>query len=215
MTTTATSATSSTASTSAKSVFGSNINTFMTMLITQLKNQDPTSPMDTAAFTQQLTQFAGIEQQITTNSTLSSINTTLQNQTTSAALGYLGRNVTYDASQAVADGAGAAWNFTPTASGNYTASVVDSSGKVVYAAQTTLTNGTPSTFKWTAGRNDNTSVGTETYTLKLTNSSNSTAMNPSSSGMVNSIDLSSSTPTVTVNGQVIPISAVKTVSTSS
>ena len=38
------------------SALGSNINTFLTLLTTQLQHQDPTSPMDTAQFTQQLRQ---------------------------------------------------------------------------------------------------------------------------------------------------------------
>ncbi len=202
-------------SSTSKSVFGNNLNTFMTMLITQLKNQDPSSPMDTSTFTQQLTQFAGIEQQITTNSTLTQINSTLQNQTTSAALGYLGRTITYDASSATANGASASWTFTPNATGNYKATVVDSDGNAVYAAQVTLTDGKASTFNWAAGRSDGKAVGTGTYTLKLTSTSGGGDMTPTASGTVNSVDLSTASPTVTVNSQTIPLTAVKTVSTSS
>ena len=43
------------------------------MLMTQLKNQDPTSPLDTNQFTQELVQFSGVEQQITTNSSLTQL----------------------------------------------------------------------------------------------------------------------------------------------
>ena len=38
--------------------------------MTQLKNQDPTSPLDTNQFTSQLVQFAGVEQQISMNTNL-------------------------------------------------------------------------------------------------------------------------------------------------
>src|SRR5665213_3159407 len=48
----------------------SNFNDFLQMLMTQLQNQDPTSPMDTNAFTTELVQFSGVEQQINTNSSL-------------------------------------------------------------------------------------------------------------------------------------------------
>ena len=43
-------------------VFGNNVDTFLKLLTTQLKNQNPTSPMDTTAFTSQLVQFSQIEQ---------------------------------------------------------------------------------------------------------------------------------------------------------
>lgn len=39
-----------------------NFDTFLTLLTTQLKNQDPTSPMDSKEFTQQLVQFSQVEQ---------------------------------------------------------------------------------------------------------------------------------------------------------
>ena len=47
-----------------------NFQNFLQMLMTQLKNQDPTSPMDTNQFTTELVQFSSVEQQISTNSNL-------------------------------------------------------------------------------------------------------------------------------------------------
>ncbi len=43
---------------------------FLNLLITQMKNQDPLSPMDNAQFTQQTTAFSQLEQMINTNKTL-------------------------------------------------------------------------------------------------------------------------------------------------
>src|SRR5271156_1485485 len=48
----------------------SNSQTFLTLLTTQLKNQDPTSPLDTNQFTQQITQMTGVEQQLLSNQLL-------------------------------------------------------------------------------------------------------------------------------------------------
>ncbi|HTN12854.1 MAG TPA: flagellar hook capping FlgD N-terminal domain-containing protein, partial [Acetobacteraceae bacterium] len=48
----------------------SNFSTFLTLLTSQLKNQDPTSPMDSNQFTQQLVMYSQVEQQIDTNSNL-------------------------------------------------------------------------------------------------------------------------------------------------
>ena len=52
---------------------GSNFNDFLNLLMTQLKNQDPSSPMDTNQFTTELVQFTGVQQQVATNSSLSSL----------------------------------------------------------------------------------------------------------------------------------------------
>ena len=44
-----------------------NFQTFLTLLTTQLQNQNPLDPLDTNQFTQQLVQFAGVEQQLKSN----------------------------------------------------------------------------------------------------------------------------------------------------
>jgi len=61
------------ASSSAFSSLTTNFDTFLTLLTTQLRNQDPLDPLDTEQFTQQLVQFAGVEQSIQTNSNLETL----------------------------------------------------------------------------------------------------------------------------------------------
>ena len=69
-----TSAAASTANTpDAMKQLSGNFSTFLTLLTTQLKNQDPTSPMDSNAFTQQLVMYSQVEQQIDTNSNLKTL----------------------------------------------------------------------------------------------------------------------------------------------
>jgi flagellar basal-body rod modification protein FlgD len=74
MTTAVSSATSTAAQSgstgTATTGFGTNFNTFLTLLTTQLKNQDPTKAMDTTEMTNQLVQFASVEQQISMNGNL-------------------------------------------------------------------------------------------------------------------------------------------------
>src|ERR1700683_1849741 len=50
-----------------------NFGDFLNMLMTQLQNQDPTSPMDANQFTTELVQFSSVEQQIATNTSLASL----------------------------------------------------------------------------------------------------------------------------------------------
>src|ERR1700742_2166252 len=71
----------------------SNFNTFLTLLTTQLQNQDPLSPMDSNQFTQQLVMFSQVEQQINTNDNLQSLIALNLSQTANSAVNYIGRSV--------------------------------------------------------------------------------------------------------------------------
>ncbi|SFS88692.1 flagellar hook assembly protein FlgD [Brevundimonas viscosa] len=55
---------------SGQTMLASNFETFLSLLTAQLKNQDPLSPVDSNQFTAQLTQMAGVEQQLLTNELL-------------------------------------------------------------------------------------------------------------------------------------------------
>lgn len=68
-----------------------NMDAFLVMLTTQLKNQDPLSPMESAEFTNQLVGFAQVEQQIGINTNLQTLQTMQATTQNSLALSYLGR----------------------------------------------------------------------------------------------------------------------------
>ena len=65
--------TASGASATGRARLAENFDTFLTLLTTQLQNQDPLSPVDSNEFTGQLTQMAGVEQQLLTNDLLTAI----------------------------------------------------------------------------------------------------------------------------------------------
>src|SRR5499426_1025630 len=70
-----------------------NFDQFLQLLTTQLKNQNPLDPLDTNQFTQQLVQFAQVEQQINMNQSLNALIALQTAAQTSAALGFLGSTV--------------------------------------------------------------------------------------------------------------------------
>jgi flagellar basal-body rod modification protein FlgD len=87
----ATNAATASAVTNAAASSTMNYNQFLTLLMTQLKYQDPTAPMDPTAQLSQLAQFSAVEQQVQTNATLTSLlNNTMINQAEAA----IGRTVT-------------------------------------------------------------------------------------------------------------------------
>jgi flagellar basal-body rod modification protein FlgD len=51
----------------------SNFSDFLSLLMTQLQHQDPSSPMDASQFTSELVQFSSVEQQINTNGNLTQL----------------------------------------------------------------------------------------------------------------------------------------------
>ena len=72
--------------------------TFLTLLTTQLSNQDPLSPMDSNKFTEQLVQFASVEQSVATNTKLDQILGVIDADKMGAGTGYLGKTVEADVS---------------------------------------------------------------------------------------------------------------------
>ncbi len=200
--------TSTTASASAR--LSNNFDTFLQLLTTQLKNQDPTQPMDANQFTQQLVQYSQVEQQLATNSKLDNLISALTGNQTTTSLGYLGRTVTYDSSTVSPTATGATWNFMPTQSGDFTIRVRDSEGNLVQEKKVTLTANQASEYAWDGKRTDGRPMGSQPYTMELySGSGTSTAQYPvTNKGQVTAVDMSTGTPRVTVGSSNIPIARI-------
>ena len=95
--TTPTSASTSTSSTAAAvtaataSATTVDYNSFLKLLVEEMKNQDPTAPTDPTAFMSQLASFSSVEQQVQTNTKLDSLLTT---NSLSQAESIIGKTVT-------------------------------------------------------------------------------------------------------------------------
>src|SRR5438309_6693943 len=120
MPTTVVSAATSTSSTSktttastATTGIADNFQTFLTLLTTQLQNQNPLDPLDTNQFTQQLVQFAGVEQQMNMNTQLQTLVSLQQTAQNTQALGFIGKTVTVTGSVAPLTNGQAQWTFNP------------------------------------------------------------------------------------------------------
>ncbi|MBE6453790.1 MAG: flagellar hook assembly protein FlgD [Alphaproteobacteria bacterium] len=85
--------TSSTTTSGSSQTLSADMNTFLTMLTTQLQYQDPLDPMDTAEYTNQLVQYSSVEQAIQTNKKLDNLlNLSIYNLGVQAT-GYVGKTV--------------------------------------------------------------------------------------------------------------------------
>src|ERR1041384_6896194 len=88
-----------------------NFQTFLTLLTTQLKNQNPLDPLDTNQFTAQLVQFAQVEQQLKSNDQLASLVSLQQTAQNTQALQFVGETVGVNGATAALSNGQATWNL--------------------------------------------------------------------------------------------------------
>jgi flagellar basal-body rod modification protein FlgD len=213
-TTSATSGTSSTSS-SANLVnnqeIAGNFTTFLQMLTTQLQNQDPLSPMDTNQFTQQLVQFAQVEQQMKSNDQLSTLVSLQQTAQSTAALSYVGATVVVDGSAAQMTNSSATWNINVTKPATANVTISDSTGQTVYSGSYAVSPGNQQ-FVWNGLGNNGKQWPDGTYKLTATAvdaNNQSTAVSTQVQGKVTSADLTQNPPVLTINGQNYTLNQVK------
>lgn len=198
---------SSTTTSTATAGLAKNFSTFLTLLTTQLQNQDPLNPMDSNEFTSQLVQFAQVEQSINANSTLSNVLSALQGQATASAVGYIGKEVAVPTASASFDGTTpVTWQYgKDTASASTTLTIVDAKGQTVRSLTGTTAAGTTS-YTWDGKDADGDMVDAGKYTLKITaldSAGKTVATDISTMSLVTGVDSSGSAiELVTRNGNV-------------
>jgi flagellar basal-body rod modification protein FlgD len=205
--------TAAAATSNAGSTIAQNFTAFLQLLTTQLRNQNPLEPLDTNQFTQQLVQFAQVEQQISTNSSLSTLITLQQAAQTSAAMGFLGATVRVDGNVAkLADGQ-ATWAFNAEKPATGTFNVHGPSGEVLYTESRTITAGSQS-FTWNGRDSAGNAVPDGSYTLSLIAkdaSGQTVAVSTEVEGVVDGVDLSRNPPVLSIGGQNFTLDKIKQV----
>ena len=210
----ATSTTSSGAGTTPnpKASLANNFETFLTLLTAQLKNQDPLSPLDTKDFTNQLVQFSGVEQQLKTNDLLSSLTETTKLSAGATAVAYLGKEATATSALAgLTSGGQAKWTYElPRTSTSTTIRILDSKNSVV-ATATGETSVGEKTFTWDGKDKNGNNAPAGTYRLEVVGTGadgKPIAGTIKQKGIITGVDLSGATPSITIGGASVPLSAV-------
>ncbi|GHU01772.1 basal-body rod modification protein FlgD [Alphaproteobacteria bacterium] len=135
-------ATSSPASTLDRATLGSDFDSFLHMLTTELKNQDPLSPMDSSEFTNQLVMFSQVEQAIKSNKYMEELISLTQNTASVGALSYIDKTVQVASSHfPVQDGEGKFAYYMPEDAKTTVIAISDASGKLVRTVDAELTAG--------------------------------------------------------------------------
>lgn len=214
-----TSSASTSTSNDALSSLTSNFNDFLNLLMTQLQNQDPTSPMDTNQFTSELVQFASVEQQINTNSALTQLISLTQSGELMQSSSMVGEKVLLNSSTLPLQNGSATLQYTASSAEPVAIAIYDSSGEQVYDTTLTATAGTNS-FTWNGLSNSGAQMADGPYSVAVEGASSdgsTTALPFSVEGTISGVQTSSSgVLDLELGATSLPFSAVQQVlSTSS
>lgn len=181
-----------------------NFNTFLSLLTTQLKNQDPLSPLDSNQFTQQLTQMTGVEQQIAGNDLLKKLVSNTSGGV-STAVSMLGKQVRATSDTANVSGGHAKWTYNlGAAATDLKVQVLDSKGAIVHAEAPTDKTAGDHAFTWNGkDLSGNQLPDGGVYTIRVT-ANDATGAGVASTnyveGVVTGVEQSSGTTYITING---------------
>ncbi len=207
-------AASFTGSATDRATIAENFSTFLQLLTTQLKNQNPMDPLDTNQFTQQLVQFAQVEQQMKQNDQLSQILAMEKSAQSMVALSYVGHTVVVEGQTTQLSLPGAAtWTMNVTKPATATVTVKDATGQTCYTGTFSVQAGQQN-FSWDGKGNDGKQWPAGNYTLTATAkdaSGETAAISTEVIAVVDSVDLTKDPPILSINGKDYTVDQIKRV----
>jgi flagellar basal-body rod modification protein FlgD len=204
----------STLSSTTDATLAGNFQTFLTLLTTQLQNQNPLDPLDTNQFTQQLVEFAGVQEQLNTNDSLQTLVSLQQTAQATQALTFVGKTAIVNGNTATMSNSSATWELNVPSNSNVNISIANSSGQTVYTATVPESAGTQP-FKWNGIGSDGTQWPDGTYTLTASttdSSGNSVGIATQVAGTVSGVNLTQTPPLLMINGQSYTINQIQSIS---
>jgi|tagenome__1003787_1003787.scaffolds.fasta_scaffold20478221_2 flagellar basal-body rod modification protein FlgD len=187
-----------------------NFSNFLSLLMTQLQNQDPTSPLDANQFTSELVQFSSVEQQIATNTNLTQLIQLTQASQIEQSASMLGRPVTVNSAQLSLQSGTAAINFTTTAAEPVAIAIYNASGAQIQGATLTSSAGS-NTWTWDGKNASGNAMADGAYTVTVTalGSNSATAQVPFTvTGTATAVQNINGTVKLQMGGLTVPFSNV-------
>lgn len=170
---------------------------FLTLLVAQLKNQDPTNPMQNNELTTQLAQISTVSGIEKLNTTLGAVSGQINNSQQVQASALIGHGVMIPGSKILA-GNKVTTPFgveLPQAADKVTATITDASGKVVRTIEIGGLSAGVHTFTWDGSMNDGTDApdGAYNVTINASNGGTQLVAQPLNFAVVNGVTLSNGT----------------------
>jgi flagellar basal-body rod modification protein FlgD len=198
-------------SATASAALDTNFNTFLTLLTTQLRHQDPLNPLESNEFTQQLVQFSGVEQSIQTNRQLESLLAVASATSSSQAVSYIGKEVDAVSNVAELKDGEASWIFgLAEKAETATLNILDANGATVYTKEISGATGAQD-FVWDGKNNEGVDQPDGFYIIDIeaTNEDGEQVQYSSRiTGTVTGVDFSGNIPLINLGDQTIPASDV-------
>jgi flagellar basal-body rod modification protein FlgD len=198
-----------------------NFQSFLTLLTTQLQNQNPLDPLDTNQFTQQLVEFAGVQQQLNTNDSLATLVSLQQATQATQALDYVGKTATVvgATSPSVAiDSEGhtqAAWELSFPSDATATITISAANGQTAFSGNYNITAGKNQPYLWNGlGADGKTQWPPGNYTISVTAkdaNNNTVAVSTQAVGVIDSVDLTQSPPLLSIGGQTYTVNQIQSI----
>src|SRR5579884_1107695 len=192
-------------------MIANNFTTFLQLLTTQLKNQNPLDPLDTNQFTQQLVEFAQVEQQMKSNTQLQTLVSLEQSAQATALLNYVGQTVVVDGATAQLANGRAVWTINPAKPATANIVIRDARGATAFSGTYAVNPGNQQ-FTWDGRGNDGSVWPSGPYTMTITAvdaNQQPVTVSTQVQGTVDSVDLTQTPPVLSINGQNFTIDKIK------
>jgi flagellar basal-body rod modification protein FlgD len=197
-----------------KNTIAGNFQTFLTLLTTQLKNQNPLDPLDTNQFTQQLVQFAQVEQQLKSNDQLSTLVSLQKTAQSTQALEFVGQTVAVDGSTAPLSNGSATWLLSAPKPVTAVINIKSATGQTVFSGTFSIPAGSAQPFVWDGRDASGLQWPDGNYTIAISAldaGGQAVAVPTEIQAMVDSADLTKTPPVLSIAGQDYTLDKLKRV----
>jgi flagellar basal-body rod modification protein FlgD len=181
--------------------------------MTQLKNQDPTTPMDANSFTTELVQFSSVEQQINTNSSLTQLIQLTQASDVAQSSALVGKQVTVQSTQIPLQNSSGTLNFTAPTAEAVSIVIQNSAGSTLQQVTVNATQGA-NTWNWNGTNSSGQTVADGAYTVTVTSGTagaSATAVPFTVVGTATGVTSSSSGVNLQLGALSVPFTSVESV----
>jgi flagellar basal-body rod modification protein FlgD len=210
--TSAAAAAASTSSTNPLTSLSSNFGDFLNLLMTQLKNQDPSSPMDANSFTSELVEFSSVEQQINTNTSLTQLIQLTQASDVTQSADIVGKQVAVNSTQISLQNGTGAVDFTAPTAEPVTITVQGATGNTLEQVTANATAGA-NTWTWNGGTGSGQTMPDGAYTVSVTSGSgpSATTLPFTVVGTATGVTTQNNTVNLQLGALSVPFSAISSV----
>lgn len=203
-----------TTTSSSLTALSNNYELFLSILTTQIRNQDPLNPMESAQYTEQLVQYSSVEQQIKTNDQLGDLLSVMAATTASSYVSYLGTNVTAAGNTTSLKDGEAEWTYDTPEAGKARIEVRNNLGAVVFSEDADLSYGRNS-YSWDGRTTAGSTAPEGEYTISIArydaNNRPTVPVATEISGTVDGIEFTSSGAVLQIGGVYVSASSVLSV----